>query len=58
MIKIEKDRNYYAVRFYDENGVSNLSKVEDYKLALKKAKKFRNDLKTGKLLKAEKSAWK
>lgn len=56
MIKIDKENNYYAVMFIEgKRGVSILAKTKNYKVAKRKAIKFRNYLKEGRLLKAEKS---
>ena len=44
--------------FFDNGGMSVLSKTKNHDVAKRKAKKFKKYLREGRLLKPEKSIWK
>jgi len=57
-IEIKRKNNHYAVMFFDQNGMSNLAKTKNIEVAKRKALKFGNYLKQGRLLRPEKSVYK
>ena len=58
IIDIEYIDGIYNVMFFDNGGMSVLSKTKNHDVAKRKAKKFKKYLREGRLLKPEKSIWK